>query len=61
MTALYFPEGVAASDLLPRLGAKGVVVAGGLLGSIKGTDFICILFQFVFGFLILGLFLSDKS
>ena len=37
MTALYFPEGVAAGDLLPRLGAKDVVVAGGLLGSIKGT------------------------
>jgi len=39
MTALYFPEGVAAGDLLPRLGAKGVVVAGGLLGSIKGIHF----------------------
>lgn len=37
MTALYFPEGVSAGDLLPRLGAKDVVVAGGLLGSIKGT------------------------
>jgi alanine-glyoxylate transaminase/serine-glyoxylate transaminase/serine-pyruvate transaminase len=36
MTALYFPEGVSAGDLLPRLGAKDVVVAGGLLGSIKG-------------------------
>ncbi|KAJ3515756.1 hypothetical protein NLJ89_g1563 [Agrocybe chaxingu] len=29
MTALYFPEGVGASDLLPRLVGKGVVVAGG--------------------------------
>lgn len=37
MTALYFPEGVTAGDLLPRLGAKNVVAAGGLLGSIKGT------------------------
>ena len=37
MTALYFPEGVSAADLLPRLGAKDVVVAGGLLGGIKGT------------------------
>ena len=37
MTALYFPEGVSAGDLLTRLGAKDVVVAGGLLGSIKGT------------------------
>ena len=37
MTALYFPEGVKAADLLPRLGKRGVVVAGGLLGSIKGA------------------------
>ncbi|KIM44876.1 hypothetical protein M413DRAFT_442847 [Hebeloma cylindrosporum] len=39
MTALYFPEGVTAGDLLPRLGAKDVVVAGGLLGSIKEKYF----------------------
>ncbi|PPQ85408.1 hypothetical protein CVT26_015801 [Gymnopilus dilepis] len=39
MTALYFPEGVKAADLLPRLGKRGVVVAGGLLGSIKDTYF----------------------
>ncbi|KAG0136553.1 pyridoxal phosphate-dependent transferase [Tuber indicum] len=30
MTAIYLPEGVAASDLLPKLMAKGVVFAGGL-------------------------------
>jgi len=36
MSALYFPEGVSAPDLLPRLGKKGIVVAGGLLGPIKG-------------------------
>ncbi|EMD38885.1 hypothetical protein CERSUDRAFT_112610 [Gelatoporia subvermispora B] len=30
MTALYLPEGVAASDLIPRLLKRGVVVAGGL-------------------------------
>ncbi|KAG0634539.1 pyridoxal phosphate-dependent transferase [Tuber brumale] len=30
MTAMYLPEGVATSDLLPRLMAKGVVFAGGL-------------------------------
>ncbi|KAF9564277.1 PLP-dependent transferase [Agrocybe pediades] len=39
MTALYFPEGVSAPDLLPRLGKKGIVVAGGLLGPIKDTYF----------------------
>ncbi|KAF8899590.1 pyridoxal phosphate-dependent transferase [Gymnopilus junonius] len=39
MTALYFPEGVKASDLLPRLTKKGVIVAGGLLGPIKDTYF----------------------
>jgi len=39
MTALYFPEGVQASDLLPRLGKKGIIVAGGLLGPIKDTYF----------------------
>lgn len=36
MTALYFPDGVKATDLLPKLTKRGVVVAGGLLGPIKG-------------------------
>ncbi|KAI0658012.1 PLP-dependent transferase [Cubamyces menziesii] len=30
MTALYFPDGLVASDLLPRLGKRDVIVAGGL-------------------------------
>ncbi|RDB23815.1 Alanine--glyoxylate aminotransferase 1 [Hypsizygus marmoreus] len=30
MTALYLPDGIGASDILPRLAAKGVVMAGGL-------------------------------
>lgn len=30
MTAVYFPDGVAAQDILPKLLAKGVVMAGGL-------------------------------
>lgn len=33
---LYYPEGLGAGDILPRLGKKGVVVAGGLHAKIKG-------------------------
>ncbi|KAI5999516.1 pyridoxal phosphate-dependent transferase [Pisolithus albus] len=36
MTAIYFPDGLAASDIMPRLLKKDVVVAGGLHASIKG-------------------------
>jgi alanine-glyoxylate transaminase / serine-glyoxylate transaminase / serine-pyruvate transaminase len=36
---LYFPDGIGAADLLPRLSQKGVVVAGGLHTSIKGASF----------------------
>ncbi|KAF8630748.1 hypothetical protein AX17_005343 [Amanita inopinata Kibby_2008] len=39
MTALYFPEGVTANDLLPRLAKRGVVVAGGLHKDIKDKYF----------------------
>jgi len=39
MTALYFPPGVTAADLLPRLVKKGVVVAGGLHADIKDKYF----------------------
>lgn len=38
MTALYFPQGVTAAELLPRLVKKGVVVAGGLHVDIKGMS-----------------------
>jgi aspartate aminotransferase-like enzyme len=38
MTALYFPVGVTAADLLPRLVKKDVVVAGGLHVDIKGIS-----------------------
>ncbi|KAK3807777.1 MAG: pyridoxal phosphate-dependent transferase [Benniella sp.] len=30
MSAVYYPEGVVATDLLPRLAQRGVVAAGGL-------------------------------
>ncbi|KAF8661323.1 hypothetical protein AX16_001419 [Volvariella volvacea WC 439] len=35
MTAAYLPDDIKASEILPRLSAQGVVVAGGLLGDIK--------------------------
>ncbi len=36
MTAFYIPDGLEASDLLPRLAKKGVVLAAGLHREIKG-------------------------
>ncbi|KAF7965327.1 hypothetical protein HWV62_44470 [Athelia sp. TMB] len=39
MTAIYFPDGISAPDLLPRLAQKGVVAAGGLHTSIKDKYF----------------------
>ncbi|KAJ7035673.1 pyridoxal phosphate-dependent transferase [Mycena alexandri] len=39
MTALYFPEGVSAGDVLPKLGAKGIIAAGGLHAEIKDKYF----------------------
>jgi alanine-glyoxylate transaminase/serine-glyoxylate transaminase/serine-pyruvate transaminase len=39
MTAPYFPEGVAGPDLLPRIKAAGVVLAGGLHPDIKARYF----------------------
>lgn len=39
MTAPYYPQGVAASDLLPRIKAAGAVVAGGLHPQIKASYF----------------------
>jgi len=39
MTAVYYPEGVGAGDLLPRLFNRGVVIAGGLHTAIKDKYF----------------------
>ncbi|PFH51051.1 hypothetical protein AMATHDRAFT_47441 [Amanita thiersii Skay4041] len=39
MTAVYFPEGVTAADLLPRMASRGVVIAGGLHKDIKDKYF----------------------
>lgn len=50
---LYYPEGVTASDLIPRLAKRGVVVAGGVHKDIKGA-------LFVFSFRILTNFAADK-
>lgn len=33
---LYFPDGLGASDIIPRFNQRGVVIAGGLLAEIKG-------------------------
>lgn len=39
MSALYFPAGVSAPDLLPRLAKRGIVVAGGLLAGYQAKYF----------------------
>ncbi|KAI0629160.1 PLP-dependent transferase [Trametes polyzona] len=39
MTALYFPDGLVASDILPRLAKRDVVVAGGLHKDYKEKYF----------------------
>jgi len=39
MTALYYPEGLGAADLLPRLAKEGIVVAGGLHKDCKDKYF----------------------
>ncbi|KAI5121495.1 hypothetical protein M0805_006532 [Coniferiporia weirii] len=39
MTAIYYPEGLVASDILPRLASKGIVVAGGLHKDCKDKYF----------------------
>lgn len=36
---LYFPPGISASDILPRLAQRGVVVAGGLHAEIRDKYF----------------------
>jgi alanine-glyoxylate transaminase/serine-glyoxylate transaminase/serine-pyruvate transaminase len=39
LSAVYYPEGVIASDLLPKIGNEGVIVAGGLLPGINQKYF----------------------
>ncbi|KAJ6496812.1 pyridoxal phosphate-dependent transferase [Mycena vulgaris] len=39
MTALYFPDGMTAADVLPKLGAMGIIAAGGLHADIKDKYF----------------------
>ena len=39
MTAIYFPDGLSAPDIIPRLLENGVVVAGGLHKDIKDKYF----------------------
>uniref|UniRef100_A0A0W0FWY5 alanine--glyoxylate transaminase n=1 Tax=Moniliophthora roreri TaxID=221103 RepID=A0A0W0FWY5_MONRR len=39
MTALYYPDGLGAADILPRLVKRDVVVAGGLHALIKDKYF----------------------
>jgi alanine-glyoxylate transaminase/serine-glyoxylate transaminase/serine-pyruvate transaminase len=39
MTAIYFPDGLSASDIIPRLFERGIVIAGGLHKEIKDKYF----------------------
>lgn len=39
MTALYFPDGLTAGDIIPRLSRKDIVVAGGLHKEIRDKYF----------------------
>lgn len=39
MTALYYPQGLSAGDILPRLASRDVVVGGGLHTAIKDKYF----------------------
>ncbi|KAJ1734029.1 hypothetical protein LPJ61_001276 [Coemansia biformis] len=39
MTAIWLPEGVQAADLLPKLKARGVVAAGGILAGLAHRYF----------------------
>lgn len=39
MTAIYFPEGLSAADIVPRTLERGIVVAGGLHKDIKDKYF----------------------
>ncbi|KAI5999521.1 hypothetical protein EDD15DRAFT_2237352 [Pisolithus albus] len=48
---IYFPDGLTASDIMPRLLKKDVVVAGGLHASIKDKYF---RIGYVFYYLLVG-------
>jgi alanine-glyoxylate transaminase / serine-glyoxylate transaminase / serine-pyruvate transaminase len=39
MTAIYYPDGISAADIIPRLLERGIVVAGGLHREIKDKYF----------------------
>jgi len=39
MTAVYFPEGLVASDILPRVAKEGIIIAGGLHKDVKDKYF----------------------
>ncbi|KIJ55397.1 hypothetical protein M422DRAFT_63486 [Sphaerobolus stellatus SS14] len=39
MTAIYYPDGLGAADVLPRLVNRGVIVAGGLHSAIRDKYF----------------------
>lgn len=39
MTAIYYPDGLTAADVLPRFSTRGIVVAGGLHHAIKDKYF----------------------
>ncbi|KAG5647870.1 hypothetical protein DXG03_007794 [Asterophora parasitica] len=39
MTTVYYPDGLGAADVLPRFAQRGLVIAGGLLASIKDKYF----------------------
>lgn len=39
MTAVYYPDGVGAADVVPRFGKRDVVIAGGLHAAIKDKYF----------------------
>lgn len=39
MTAVYYPDGLVASDVLPKLNKDEIVVAGGLHKDIKDRYF----------------------
>lgn len=39
MTAIYFPDGLSAPDVIPKLLERGIVIAGGLHKDIKDKYF----------------------